>query len=313
MNNTDRSTATAQPATTTDELTAMGERIRTTDIATNVLGRSVHGQKTKEVLEDGTETISRDTEYNFSQPLTLEEYKAFEKYMKTKHDMNISVDDIPVSTQQKPNPIGSPERNSTPGQMAMPKTEEIVPVHPDEAELSLKWLTSRAQRQMDDSLDDNPYSDLMPGDLSPKRVVNRKHAKIIPTKLLHYNHMSLLQHFIGPTGQIMNRSQTRLGARDQRRISKLIKRSRALGLIPYIGQFKIENHGWVHTDDIHTNRTWENQIEQRGLVIQPSSQQQPQQLSNMTRTTTNPTPSPRTSSSSHTIPVTSGALPDDIY
>jgi small subunit ribosomal protein S18 len=325
--------ATAAKETVTTTLMEMGERIRTTDIATNVLGRSVHGQRTKEVLDDGTEVISRDTEHNFSQPLTIEEYHAFEKYMKLKHDTNISVDDIPVSTHQKPNPIPAAEQLRQ-QRMAFSKpdpttTTTPIPVHPDEEELSLKWLTSRAQRQMDDTKDDNPFSDLMPGDLSPSRVVNRKHAKIIPTKLLHYNHMSLLQHFIGPTGQIMNRSQTRLGARDQRRISRLIKRSRALGLIPYMGQFKIENHGWVHTKDIHTNRKWENQIEQRGLVIQPSSlvsssllssspprRQQQQQLSYGSNPSTvaspNPTPSSSSaaaSSSSITPPL--GVLPDE--
>ena len=323
--------------TTTDALTEIGERIRTTDMATNVLGRSVHGQRTKEILDDGTEQPSRETEFNFSQPLTTEEYNAFEQYMKTRHDQNISVDDIPVSTLQKPNPVENTTTEQQQQQQRQGRTASIqkdetltTPVNPDEEELSLRWLTSLAQRQMDDTLDDNPYSDLMPGDLSPKRVVNRKQAKIIPTKLLHYNHMSLLQHYIGPSGQIMNRSQTRLGARDQRRISKLIKRSRALGLIPTIGQFKIENHGWTHAQDIHTNRKWERQIEQRGLVIQPLSPQQQQlhqaklwssattsgssgsnKSTKPTTLSTTTTTTATTSSSSPSSTMALGALPDD--
>ena len=291
---------TESSAPATNELAAIGERIRATDMATNVLGRSVHGQKVKEILEDGTEVISRETDHNFSQPLTLEEYQAFEQFMKKKHNVNISVDDIPVSTQQKPNPIQSSihaEANRA-GRMET-KKEEIAPVHPDEEEFSLKWLTSRAQRQMDDNLDDNPFSDLMPGDLSPKRVVNRKAAKIIPTKLLNYNNMSLLQHFIGPTGLIMNRTQTRLGARDQRRIARLIKRSRALGLLPIIGQFKVENHGWIHSKDINETRKWENQIEQRGLVIQSQQQHQYEQEDQLSK----PPNKPRSTSFTSALPL----------
>jgi ribosomal protein S18 len=253
------------------ELNAMGERIRTTNMATNVLGRSVHGQRTKEILEDGTEIISQDEATHFSQPLTVEEYKTLELYMQQKYpDLNLSVDDIPVSTLQKQNPLPQPPK-LTKLQRRKNKNPEPSPVHPDEAELSLKWLTSRAQRQMDNGLDDNPYADVMPGDLNPRRVVNRKQAKIIPTPLLHYNHMALLQHFIGPTGQILHRTQTRLGARDQRRVSRLIQRARALGLLPIVGQFKIENHGWIHQRDIHTDRPWERELKQRGLVVPPPS------------------------------------------
>ncbi|OEU10576.1 hypothetical protein FRACYDRAFT_145650, partial [Fragilariopsis cylindrus CCMP1102] len=49
---------------------------------------------------------------------------------------------------------------------------------------------------------------------------------------LHHNNLALLRRYITPSGQIMNRVQSRLGAKDQRKISKLIKRARHLGLIP---------------------------------------------------------------------------------
>jgi small subunit ribosomal protein S18 len=108
----------------------------------------------------------------------------------------------------------------------------------------------------------------MPDDLSPSRVVNRKRAKQIPVKLLHHNNVGLLRYFISETGQIRNRVQTRLGARDQRRIARLIKRARSLGLVPYLGQFKVEDHGWVHAPDIHKERKWEKNLAERGLRIQ---------------------------------------------
>lgn len=243
---------TGQPA----ELDRLGARIRQSNIAMNVLGRSVKSQAAAEELDDGSE-LGRD-EDGFSQHLTKEEFRSFAEYMKKKHKVDVQEEDIPVQ-----------ENKSIRTRKAAAAADE----DPENLELSLKWLTARAQRQMDDSLDDNPYSDLMPGDLSPSRLVNRKRAKQIPTKLMHHNNLGLLQHYISPSGQIRNRVQTRLGARDQRRVAKLIKRSRSLGLVPYIGQFKAENHGWVHTPDIHKERKWEKELVQRGLVIKKRGQQ----------------------------------------
>jgi hypothetical protein len=75
-----------------------------------------------------------------------------------------------------------------------------------------------------------------------------------------------------PTGQIRNRVQTRLGARDQRRVAKLVKRARALGLVPYTGQFKAEQHGWIHAKDMDEERDWEKELQKRGLVIKRSTE-----------------------------------------
>jgi ribosomal protein S18 len=238
------------------ELNDLGERIRETNIATNVLGRSPSAQTTKEVLDDGSEFISSD-ETGFSQPLTMDEYRTFQKFMKTKHKVDVAVDDMPVTTQVK--------ADGRLPKYGLPATSDT---DPDNVELSLKWLTARAQRQMDETVDDNPYSDLMPGDLSPSRLVNRKRAKLIPSKELHFNNLALLQHFITPTGQIMNRAQTRLGARDQRRVARLIKRGRSIGVLPYVGQFKVENHGWLHSPDMNKERKWERTLRRRGLSIQ---------------------------------------------
>lgn len=239
------------------ELNRLGARIRQSDMALNVLGRSVKAQAAAEELDDGSE-LGRD-ESGFSQHLTKEEFRTFAEYMKEKHKVDVSEEDIPVH-----------ENKSARTKKAATQED------PDNVALSLKWLTARAQRQMDDSLDDNPYSDLMPGDLAPNRVVNRKRAKQIPVKQLHHNNLALLQNYISPTGQIRNRVQTRLGARDQRRVAQLIKRSRAMGLIPFIGQFKTEQHGWVHAPDIQKNRKWEEELIQRGLVIKKSSNKQEQ-------------------------------------
>jgi ribosomal protein S18 len=232
-------------------LDILGRGVRDTEIGTNVLGRSVQAQASKEQLEDGT-YLGRD-ETGFSQPLTKKEFGSFSHYMKKEHKVDVTEDDIPV-------------QDSHSGNATQPGDD------PDELGLSMKWLTARAQRQMDDSVDDNPYSDLVPGDLSPSRLVNRKHAKQIPSTLLHHNNVELLQRFMTPTGQIRNRVQTRLGARDQRRVAKLVKRARALGLVPYTGQFKAEQHGWIHAKDMDEERDWEKELQKRGLVIKRSTE-----------------------------------------
>lgn len=234
------------------EADAIGRRVRESKIGLNVLGRSVKAQASEEELDEGS-TLARD-EAGFTQTLTKQEYEAFSQFMKSQFDTIISEDDIPVQARQK----------------SSPKTSATVADDPDDLDLSLKWLSSRAKREMDDLLDDNPYSDLMPGDLSPTRLVNRRRAKPIPTKLLHHNNVELLRRFLTPTGQIMNRVQTRLGARDQRRVAKLIKRSRALGLLPYAGQVKVETHGWKHAPDIDQDKPWEKELIRRGLVIKRS-------------------------------------------
>jgi ribosomal protein S18 len=239
------------------ELVRLGARIRLSDMATNVLGRSPKAQATAELLDDGSE-LGRDSTA-FSQHLTRGEFKTFTEYMQQKYHIEVSPDDIPV--QEAPSPKS---RQAT-----------AMGDDPEHADWSLKWLSARAQRQMDDSLDDNPYSDLMPGDLSPNRVVNRKRAKQIPPALLHHNNLALLQNFVSPSGQIRNRMQTRLGARDQRRVARLIKRSRALGLIPFMGQFKAEQHGWVNAPDIRQDRQWERDLVQRGLVLKKFTPKNP--------------------------------------
>jgi small subunit ribosomal protein S18 len=233
------------------ELNKLGERIRKTNLGLNVLGRSPRSTGTSSHSSD----IEQSFNESFSKPLSGSEFKAFSKFMKKEFKLDIDEDHIPTASS-------GPQKR---------KDDEL---DPDEQELALKWLTARAQRQMDDFLDDNPYSDLMPGDLSPSRLVNRKRAKQIPVNVLHHNNIPLLQRFLNPTGQIKHRIQTRLGARDQRRVAKLVKRARSLGLLPYVGQQKVETHGWIHEKDLGEDREWEKELKRRGLVIEKRTEPQ---------------------------------------
>eukprot|EP00957_Ditylum_brightwellii_P052048 3948181-Ditylum_brightwellii.AAC.1 len=65
----------------------------------------------------------------------------------------------------------------------------------------------------------------MPHDLNPTRHVNRRRAKPVPEQLLHHNNLTLLRRYVTPGGQIMNRVQSRLGAKDQRKLRTLVKRA----------------------------------------------------------------------------------------
>ena len=230
------------------KLSELAKRIRQDNMGLNTLGRSVEAQSVKPKLEDGENGYMDAT--GFSKPLSPAEFKVFQKHMKEEYDMDIDEDDIPVE------PTG--DRGS------------VLEGYADNEYLNEKWLSSRAARFMDDTKDDDPFSDLLPSDLSPSRLVNRRSAKKIPRDLLHHNNLALLRRYITPTGQIMNRVQSRLGAKDQRKVAKLIKRARALALLPTAGQFAIEAHGNIHEDDIQEDREWEKELKRRGLVVQSS-------------------------------------------
>jgi small subunit ribosomal protein S18 len=225
-------------------LSSLGGRIRQAQKDLNILGRSPAAQAkaaaAAEMEEDDTEA--------YSQRLAPEEMEAFKAYMKKHHKMELSNDDMPVMDTSN---VDGPR---------------VDPAHGD-SDWAIQWRTDQAQRQMDDILDDNPYADIMPQDLSTSPLVNRKQAKSLPRELLSYNNVSLLQSFMTETGQIKSRVQTRLGARDQRKIARLVKRSRALGLVPYQGPFRVEQHGWIHDPTLEKKRPWEEELERRGLVI----------------------------------------------
>jgi len=221
----------------------VADRIREEETALNTFGRSGDAIAPRESEEDDGEAYH--DERGYSQPLSPEEFESLSRFLKQEHNVQIDESDVPL---------------------AQPRAAEGT-TSADNPDLDLRWLTSAAQREMDDSSDNDPFMDLMPHDLNPARLVNRKKAKPIPKELIHHNNLSLLRRYVTPGGQIMNRVQSRLGAKDQRKIAKMVKRARALGLIPYIGQWKVENHGNIYEKDIHQDKDWELELKRRGLVI----------------------------------------------
>jgi ribosomal protein S18 len=209
----------------------LGRRVRMAKMALNVLGRSVKSQEAKTVLDDGAE-FGRDTETGFTQHLSKSEFETFQKYMRDQHDIQVTEDDVPVHDDASM----SMDRNSKFGALDDDElqiqgiTDDSLD-DPDNPDLSLKWLTSRARWNVSKKYGaEHPFEDMLPRDLNLSRIVNRKRAKPLPRELLHHNNLSLLRRYISPAGQIMHRVRTRLGARDQRKVSKLIKRARKLGM-----------------------------------------------------------------------------------
>lgn len=244
-------------ASETDEMggsakrSEFARRIMEEEMALNTLGRSPEAQSAEGVTEDGKEAYQDET--GFSQPLSRSEFLAFKGFMKKEHDAEISEADIPIQDAE----------------------EEIAKSSAsDNPDLDLSWMSASAQRAMDDSEENDPFLDLMPSDFNPARKVNRRKAKPIPRELIHHNNLSLLRRYITPGGSIMNRVQSRLGAKDQRKIAKLIKRARHLGLIPHVGQWKFENHGNLYEKDIHEDKEWEQELVRRGLAKIAASKQE---------------------------------------
>mmetsp|Transcript_16442 Transcript_16442/g.35765 ORF Transcript_16442/g.35765 Transcript_16442/m.35765 type:complete len:411 (+) Transcript_16442:40-1272(+) len=229
----------------------VAERIRTEQMALNVIGRDG-----ADVSSSLGRSSSESGEYvdpaGFTAPLSSSEFQTFRKFVEQEHGIDdLGEDDIPVSRAES-------GADGTPATGAQ-----------HDPDLDLTWLTSAARVEVEGpSADDlgDPFVDLMPSDLNPARKVNRRNAKALPRQLLHHNNLSLLRRFVTPGGQIMNRVRTRLGAKDQRKVAKMIKRARHLGLIPHLGQWKLEDHGNIHEDDIEKEREWEKDLAARGLL-----------------------------------------------
>ncbi len=240
------------------ELDKASRRIREQNFAFNPLGRKVSD------VSHAIESSSIDPDES-SVPLTEEEFSSLERFMKKSKDsenQNIAMDNI-LREAKKEDLIPVVRKSSAKHPTS---TQEN---HPD-LDPDLEWTGLAAQRSIGGDIDDEDLDDvfanLMPSDLNPSKKVNRKSAKLIPKELLHHNNLSLLRRYVTPGGQIMNRTQSRLGAKDQRKVAKLIKRARHLGLIPVIGQWKVEDNGDIKEEDLLKNREWEEELLERGLI-----------------------------------------------
>jgi len=144
-------------------------------------------------------------------------------------------------------------------------TEEDV-----SAPSSNPWAAENLAWVAHDVRSDEEAVEFMPPELLQAQKLNRRQATPIPTYLLSVNNLALLRTYMTPAGQIMPRTRTRLGAKDQRKIAKLIKRARAMGLVPTIGQWRVHDHGNVLDPTLDQPNEWELVLEKAGLMgLQP--------------------------------------------
>ena len=68
----------------------------------------------------------------------------------------------------------------------------------------------------------------------------RRYSKLPREELdkIDYKNVSLLQRFVTERGKIRSRRVTGLSRRDQTRMARAVKRSRELGLLPYVDATK---------------------------------------------------------------------------
>mmetsp|Transcript_18415 Transcript_18415/g.40025 ORF Transcript_18415/g.40025 Transcript_18415/m.40025 type:complete len:474 (-) Transcript_18415:270-1691(-) len=252
-----------------DEHDRVARRIQEQRLALGPIGRDP-SYSTKKGDTDGEIHADGGTE----KPLTPREYEALKTYAAKEH--GVSPKEFAKLEEDDPDLI--PHNTVASGAEGSTDAKQFF-----DADLDLAYLNPKLNRRAfadEGTAGEDPFADLLPSDLNPARKVNRRHAKPIPRRLLHQNNLSLLRRYTTPGGKIMNRVQSRLGAKDQRKISKLVKRARQLGLIPYMGQWKYEDHGYVHErgladsvgsgasaagEEAEGKRDWEVELEKRGL------------------------------------------------
>ena len=285
----------------------VARRIREEDVAFNTLGRKVTDLEL--ALEHATASAnSSNANTNAAAPLSAEELASLHKFMEQTSPNNNNNNNNNKRDNNKGNNKGNRDNNDSSSdsmtQLLIDESQDLIPniarqsstktpIRPpirtnttnndnddentlkDNPDMDLQWLSASAQRQMQspdlDTTDlSDPFTNLMPSDLNPSKKINRRQAKPIPKQLIHHNNLSLLRRYVTPGGQIMNRTQSRLGAKDQRKVAKLVKRARHLGLIPVLGQWKFEDKGNVRDVSLMVDRGWESRLVERGLVEKKS-------------------------------------------
>ena len=265
----------------------IAHRIQDEKLAMGVIGRnpadSVKIKKTDDEDTDASSSSADDSK-STDKPLTPREYQALKTYAQKEYNVHPKDFDKSVSSSDNSDesliPINNISSGSGEGMSSLSSDKQFF-----DADLDLAYLNPKMNKRafkdetFGDNNSDDPFADLLPSDLNPARKVNRQNAKLIPKRLLHHNNLSLLRRYTTPGGKIMNRVQSRLGAKDQRKIAKLVKRARHMGFIPHLGQWKYEDHGNLYDGDSSRNdndtedddgdeegkRDWEVELEKRGL------------------------------------------------
>lgn len=72
-------------------------------------------------------------------------------------------------------------------------------------------------------------------DKAPRRFQRRRQQQSLPD-YIDWKDTDLLRRFVPERGKIMPRRISGLSAKDQRRLTRAIKRARAMALLPFVGE-----------------------------------------------------------------------------
>ena len=78
-----------------------------------------------------------------------------------------------------------------------------------------------------------------------KNIYKKHNFHDIPKDIVDYKDIDLLRKFINDQGKIMSRRSTGLNSKQQKKITKSIKRARILSLLPFLKKDqskKVNNH-----------------------------------------------------------------------
>nr|UNJ16320.1 ribosomal protein S18 [Boldiaceae sp.] len=67
-------------------------------------------------------------------------------------------------------------------------------------------------------------------------MYRKKNSPLNPHDIIDYKDIDLLRRFINEQGKILSRRSTALTTKQQKRITKAIKRARILSLLPFINR-----------------------------------------------------------------------------
>ena len=89
-------------------------------------------------------------------------------------------------------------------------------------------------REMDEISNRDMMADEQFGDKDrPRRYQRRRPRQVVPD-YVDWKDVEFLRQFIPERGKIMPRRISGISARDQRRVSKAIKRARSMALLPFV-------------------------------------------------------------------------------
>ena len=63
-----------------------------------------------------------------------------------------------------------------------------------------------------------------------------KKKLVVPDEPLDYKNVGYLSKFLSPNGRIQGRKRTGFSGQNQRKLAEAIKRSRIVGLLPFVGR-----------------------------------------------------------------------------